>query len=376
MIERKVVTLIKSHFFKGKIIQLLGARQVGKSTLLVELTKSFKNETLWLNGDEADVRKMLTDTTSAALKNIVGQKKIVVIDEAQRVENIGLTLKLMADSLKDVQVIATGSSAFELANKINEPLTGRKYEFFLYPISFGEMVNHTSLLEEKRLIEQRLVFGYYPEIITKPGEERKHLGLLTSSYLYKDLFDWQQIKKPALLENLLQALALQLGNEVSYRELSVLTRSDNETVERYVNLLEKAFVIFRLGSLSRNLRSELKRSRKIYFWDVGVRNAIIKNFNPLSFRQDTGALWENFLIVERIKANAYGNRSVNQWFWRTHSQQEIDYVEEGDGKMNAYEIKWSENRKNKFPKAFIDAYPEASTMLIDRNNFTDFILPK
>ena len=354
----------------------MGARQVGKSTLLEDLTQPYASDALWLKGDEADVRTLLSNTTSAALRNLIGRKKIIVIDEAQRVENIGITLKLMADSLKDIQVIATGSSSFELTNRINEPLTGRKYEFFLYPISFGEMVEHTSLLEEKRLIEQRLVFGYYPEIVTKPGEERKHLSLITSSYLYKDLFDWQQIKKPALLDTLLQALALQLGSEVSYRELAQLTGSDNETVERYISLLEHAFVIFRLGSLSRNLRSELKRSRKIYFWDVGVRNAIIKNFNPLSFRQDAGALWENFLIVERIKANAYASRSVNHWFWRTHSQQEIDYIEEADGKMNAYEIKWNANRKAKLPQAFKNAYPEADTQIIDRNNFTDFILPK
>lgn len=374
MIKRRLIPLIQSHFFKGKIIQLLGARQVGKSTLLEELITPYKNEVLWLNADEPDVRQELSNTTSAALRNLIGSKKLVIIDEAQRIENIGITLKLMADQLKGIQVIATGSSAFELANKINEPLTGRKYEFFLYPLSFGEMVDHSSLLEEKRLIEHRLIYGYYPEIVTRPGEERKHLGLLTSSYLYKDLFDWQQIKKPALLENLLQALALQLGNEVSFLELAQLTRSDNETVERYVNLLEKAFVIFRLGSLSRNLRNELKRSRKIYFWDVGVRNAIIKNFSPLSLRQDTGALWENFLIVERIKANAYASRSVNQWFWRTHAQQEIDYIEEVDGKMDAFEIKWNGKSKSKFPKAFTEAYPEAGTTVIDRSNFTEFIL--
>ncbi len=373
MVNRQIVPRIHSYFFKGKIIQLMGARQVGKSTVLTELMKSYQDDILWLDGDERDVRLMLSDTTSAALKNMVGSKRIVVIDEAQRIENIGLTLKLMADKLKDVQVIATGSSAFELANRINEPLTGRKYEFFLYPVSFGEMVNHTSLLEEKRLLEHRLLYGYYPEVVVKPGESRELLGLITSSYLYKDLFDWQQIKKPSLLENLLQALALQLGNEVSYRELAQLTRSDNETVERYIGLLEKAFVVFRLGSLSRNLRSELKRSRKIYFWDVGVRNTIIKNFNPLALRQDVGALWENFLIVERIKANAYADRSVNHWFWRSHAQQEIDYIEEADGVMSAFEIKWN-NRKTRFPRAFTEAYPEAITSLIERENFVDFIL--
>lgn len=375
MIQRSLLTEIQESLFKGKVIQITGPRQAGKSTLMTELMKPFGNEVLWLNGDESDVRRMLTDTTSTALKNIVGKKRLVVIDEAQRIVNIGLTLKLFADNLKDVQVIATGSSAFELANKINEPLTGRKFEFFLYPISFSEMVNHTSLIEEKRLIEHRLVYGYYPEIITKPGEEKKFLNLLTSSYLYKDIFDWQQIKKPALLENLLQALALQMGNEVSYLELAQLTRSDNETVERYVDLLEKAFVVFRLGSLSRNLRNELKRARKIYFWDNGIRNAIIKNFNPLSLRQDDGVLWENFLIAERLKVNAYTNRYVNKWFWRTHSQQEIDYVEEADGKMTAFEIKWSKHNKIKFPKSFMEGYPDAQLTPVNRENYPDFILP-
>jgi predicted AAA+ superfamily ATPase len=374
MLNRKLISLIQSYFFKGKIVQLLGARQVGKSTLLPELVKPWKEEVLWLNGDEWDMRQLLSKPTTAILRNLIGNKKVVVIDEAQRVENIGITLKILADNIKGIQVVATGSSAFELSNRINEPLTGRKYEFFLYPLSFGEMVANSSLIDEKRLIDHRLIYGYYPEIVAKPGSEREHLSLIASSYLYKDLFDWQQIKKPALLENLLQALALQLGNEVSFRELGQLTGADNETIERYVTLLEKAFVIFRLGSLSRNMRSELKRSRKIYFWDVGVRNAIIKNFNPLAIRQDVGALWENFLIVERIKANAYANVLVNKWFWRTHAQQEIDYVEEGGGKMNAYEFKWSTRNKIKFPPAFITAYPEASMHGIDKNNFTDFIL--
>jgi predicted AAA+ superfamily ATPase len=374
MIKRTICEKIRNSFFKGKIIQLLGPRQVGKSTLLKQVAETYDQPILWLNGDESDVRVMLKETTSTELKAVVGSHKLVIIDEAQRIENIGVTLKLMVDNLQDVQVIATGSSAFELANRINEPLTGRKYEFFLYPVSFGEMADHTSLSEEKRLIERRMIYGFYPEIVTKPDEARESLNLLSSSYLYKDIFEWKQIKKPALLENILQALALQVGNEVSFLELAQLTRADNETIERYVGLLESAFVIFRLGSLSRNLRSELKRSRKIYFWDVGVRNAIIKNFNPLHLRNDTGALWENFLLVERIKANAYANRMVNKWFWRTHTQQEIDYIEETGGTLKAFEFKWKSNRSGKFPKTFMEAYPEAVTTLINQTNFSDFIL--
>lgn len=373
MISRKIISIIRKHFFKGKVIQLLGARQVGKTTLLQEMVG---DDALWLNADDADVRVMLTDTTSSAIQHIVGSYEIVVIDEAQRIENIGITLKLMVESLRNVQVIATGSSAFDLSNRINEPLTGRKYEFYLYPLSFGEMVDETSLLEEKRLVEQRLIYGYYPEMVTHPGEARKHLRLISSSYLYKDLFDWQQIKKPALLTNLLQALALQLGSEVSWHELAKITGSDNETVERYVNLLEQAFVIFRLGSFSRNLRGELKRSKKVYFWDLGIRNAIINNFNPLSLRPDKGALWENFLLVERIKAEAFAERYSNRWFWRNHSQQEIDLIEEADGALKAFEFKWSDRRRGSFPKTFLGGYPGAETRVIDKTNFTDFVLWK
>lgn len=373
MIARKTLKQIESRLFKGKIMLLLGPRQVGKSTLLEEVMHRYSGDFLFLNGDERDVREHLSHTTSSALRTLIGNKKLVIIDEAQRIPDIGLTLKLIVDNIKGVQVIASGSSAFELANKINEPLTGRKYEFFLYPISFGEMVDHTSLLEEKRLLEHRMIFGYYPEVISKPGEEKELLSLITGSYLYKDLFEWEQIKKPALLEKILQALALQLGSEVFYTELGRLVGTDNETVERYISLLERAFVIFRVNALSRNLRNEIKKTRKVYFWDNGVRNAIIRNFNPLAIRQDVGALWENFLIMERIKRNHYAGHLENHWFWRTHAQQEVDYVEESDGQMRAFEFKWNGTRKTRFPKTFKDAYPEASTMIVSQENYTEFI---
>ena len=296
MIKRKLQEVILSHLHKGKIVLLLGPRQAGKTTLVREIVKLAGLSTLWMNGDETDVRDLLSDTTSTRLKAIIGNHQLMVIDEAQRISNIGITLKLIVDNIQDVQVIATGSSALELANQITEPLTGRKYEYFLYPVSFVEMVNQTNILEEKRLLEHRLVYGYYPEVVTKQGEEQELLRMLSESYLYKDLFVWKDIKKPALLEKLLQALAFQLGNEVSFRELGEIVGVDNQTVERYVDLLEKAFVIFRLGSLSRNLRNEIKKSKKFYFYDNGIRNAIIRNFNPITLRQDKRALWENFLI--------------------------------------------------------------------------------
>lgn len=305
--------------------------------------------------DEIDVRDMLSDTTSTRLKALFGKKELVTIDEAQRIKNIGVTLKLIVDNLQNIQLLVTGSSSLELTSEINEPLTGRKYEYFLYPIAFQEMVNEDSLMEEKRMLKHCLIYGYYPEIITHAGEEKEILNLLTSSYLYKDLFALEQIKKPPLLEKILLALVLQMGNEVSYRELGQIVGADNETVERYIDLLEKAFIIFKLTALSRNLRNELKKSRKVYFYDNGVRNAIIKNFNPLSLRQDTGALWENFLLSERMKTNHYSGQWVNSWFWRTHSQQEIDYIEEYEGRLHAYEFEWNPSAKVRFPKTFLNA---------------------
>jgi len=374
MITRSLEQTILDRFHRGKVILLLGARQVGKTTLVKHITEVSGLSTLYLNGDEVDVRDMLSNTTSTRLKALVGKKELVIIDEAQRIQNIGVTLKLIVDNLQNIQMLVTGSSSLELTSEINEPLTGRKYEYFLYPIAFQEMVNEDSLMEEKRMLEHRLIYGYYPEIITHAGEEKEILNLLTSSYLYKDLFALEQIKRPPLLEKILLALALQMGNEVSYRELGQIVGADNETVERYIDLLEKAFIIFKLTALSRNLRNELKKSRKVYFYDNGVRNAIIKNFNPLSLRQDTGALWENFLLSERMKTNHYSGQWVNRWFWRTHSQQEIDYIEEYEGRLHAYEFKWNPSAKVRFPKTFLNAYPDSQTYLITPNNFDEFLL--
>lgn len=373
MVSRLHIERIVSRLFKGKAVLLFGPRQVGKTTLAKQLAETTQVPYLWLNGDEADVREILANTTSTKLKSLFGNRKLIVIDEAQRIENIGLTLKLVVDTMPDVQVIATGSSAFELANKIHEPLTGRKFEFFLYPFSVQELSAHSSAFEEHRLLENRMLYGFYPEVVNNPANAAEYLRSITNSYLYKDLFDWEYIKKPALLEKILQALAFQVGNEVSYHELGQLVGADNETVERYIDLLEKSFVIFRLQALSRNLRNEIKMTRKIYFWDVGVRNAIIKNLNGLSLRQDVGAIWENFLLAERIKFNHYNDRHCNMYFWRTHAQQEIDYVEERDGKLYAYEFKWNAKKKAHFPKAFLDAYPGSITEVVNSENYQGFV---
>lgn len=376
MIPRELTPIILKNLNSGKVILILGPRQVGKTTLVKHVVDLSSQKTLWLNGDEADIRLALTDTTSTRLKTMTGGYECVVLDEAQQIPNIGLTLKLMVDSIPDVNIIATGSSSLELASKINEPLTGRKFEYFLYPISYKEMIDATSSMEEQRLLEHRMIYGYYPEVVTSPGQEKNILASLSDSYLYKDLFVWEQIKKPVLLEKILQALALQISNEVSYHEIGQLVGADNQTIERYIDLLEKAFVIFRLSALSRNLRNELKRAKKIYFYDNGIRNAILKNFSPLAFRQDVGALWENFIISERKKANHYSQRWLNSYFWRTHSQREIDYIEEYEGVLHATEIKWNPKKKPKIPQPFSEAYPSSEFEVITPENYVDFIVSR
>ncbi len=373
MIQRIVEKQISRFLFKGKALILFGPRQSGKTTLMEALLSKQTKSVLRLNGDDADVREALTNTTSTRLKSIIGKPKIVFIDEAQRIQDIGLTLKLFTDQIKNVQVIATGSSAFELAYKTNEPLTGRKFEFQLFPLSFSEMVGHHGLLTEKRLLEHRLVFGYYPEIVTSAGMETRLLNLLAGSYLYKDLLMLEQVKKPSLLEKLLKALALQLGSEVSNYELSQLTDADKGTIEKYLDLLEKVFVIFRLPAYSRNVRNEIKKGKKIYFYDNGIRNAIIGNFAPLSSRTDVGALWENFIISERIKHLNYMESDCDYYFWRTAQQQEIDYIEECAGQLSAIEIKWNPKTKVRFPKTFMKAYPESRVDVINPQNYESFL---
>ena len=373
MINRELQRDLESRLFCGKALILFGPRQVGKTTL-IDMLLYAREDVLFLNGDEPDVRELLTNATSTHLRAVVGSHRIVFIDEAQRIENIGLTLKLFTDQIKNVQIIATGSSAFELASHVSEPLTGRKFEYHLYPISFGEMVEHHGLLEEQRMLEHRLIYGYYPEIVTSPGDEKELLTSLADSYLYKDLLMLESIKKPALLEKILRALALQLGSEVSYSELSRLVGADMQTVEKYIDLLEKTFVIFRLPSYSRNVRTEIRKGRKIYFYDNGIRNAVIANYAQPSQRTDLGALWENFLISERMKYLAYNRVSAGRFFWRTTQQQEIDYIEERDNKLFAWEFKWSTNAKVRVSKTFTRAYHGVEVAPITPKNYPEFLM--
>jgi predicted AAA+ superfamily ATPase len=372
VIHRDFTSKIEQRFFKGKALLLFGPRQAGKSTLVETLLKD--KEHLYFNGDDADVRELLTNTTAAKLKAIMGHVKILFIDEAQRISDIGLTLKLFTDQIKDVQVIATGSSAFELSGKVNEPLTGRKYEFMLYPLSFAEMVGHYGLVQEKRLIEHRMVYGYYPEIVTKQGEEAELLKLLADSYLYKDLLMLDQIKKPQILEKLLKALALQVGREVNFQELAQTIGSDAKTIDKYIDLLEKTFVVFRLHAYSRNVRNEIKKGKKVYFVDCGIRNAVINNFKPLGSRTDTGALWENYIMAERMKYLRYREPTTTLSFWRTTQQQEIDLVEDNGEYLSAYEFKWAATKKVRFPQTFTDNYAGSKTFVVSPKNMEEFLL--
>lgn len=372
LIARTLKEIIENKLDSGKAIIILGSRQTGKTSLLKSIFTG-RDDVLFLNGDEIDVRNIFENINTSRLKSIIGQHRYVVIDEAQRISDVGLKFKLITDQMPKVQLIASGSSAFELANKLNEPLTGRKWEYQLFPLSFSEMVNHHGWLEESRMIPHRLLYGYYPDVVNQPGSEKEVLKQLSDSFLYKDILLLDQVKRPESLVKLLQALAFQVGSQVSYSELSQVCSLDVKTIEKYITLLEQSYVIFRLGSLSRNLRSELKRSRKIYFYDNGIRNALIANFNQIENRTDVGALWENFLISERKKFNHYSGRWSNSWFWRTIEQTEVDYVEEMDGKMTAYEFKWSSTAKWKVSKTFTNAYPDAEVEMIHQGNFHSFL---
>ena len=378
-IERDLKAVLESKIGKGKVLLLIGPRQVGKTTLLKNILTSISSEKkvqFW-NCDESDVRQFLSEANSAKLKSFVGNSDFIVIDEAQRVKDVGLTIKLLHDSFPNVQLAVTGSSSLDLSNSINEPLTGRKFEYNLFPFSTNELVNHTSMLEEMRLLKNRLVYGFYPDVVNNPGEEKEILTNIANSYLYKDLFEFQDIRKSSVIEKLVQALALQVGSEVSFNELGNLLGIDTVTVQRYVDLLEKAYVIFHIRSFSRNVRNELKKSIKIYFYDNGVRNSVISNFSPVELRSDTGALWENFLISERIKNNAYHNKHAKYYFWRTTQKQEIDFIEEVDQNLFAYEFKYNPKKVNsKCPVTFSNNYQNVPFDVITSENYMDFVVHK
>lgn len=371
-IKRYLKDTIAEKLFKNKAIILIGARQIGKTTLLKELLSSYEN-TLFLDGDDRIIRELLQNPSTEEIKNIIGNHKIVFIDEVQRINNIGLTSKIIVDQFKEVQLILSGSSAFDIKNKTSESLTGRKWEYTMYPITWKELENTVGYLKSLQQLDLRLVYGMYPEIITHPSEEKERLKQLVDSYLYQDLLAFSNIKKPEVLEKLLKALAFQMGSEVSLNELSQLLNIDKNTVANYIQILEKGFVIFTLHGYSKNVRNELKFAKKIFFWDNGVRNTIINNFNSMEMRNDKVELWENFIISERMKKNNYENPFVKSYFWRTTTQQEIDYIEVENEQLTAFEIKSNENAKIKKFEKFKEAY-QTEVNLIHKKNFRDLLI--
>lgn len=372
MIKRAMQNVISQRLFRGKAIVLIGARQVGKTTLIKEIFPN-QNDLLWFNADDLPVRDFFSNVTIERFRSVIGKNKIVIVDEAQRIENVGIKMKLITDNFPDVQLVVTGSSSFELANKINEPLTGRKFEYELFPLSFNEMAEDLGLFAEIQKLPIRLVYGMYPDVVCNPGDEKEILSQLTNSYLYKDILEWERIKKPDKIVKLMKALAYQIGDEISYNELSQIVELDKGTVEKYINLLEQTKIIFRLSSYSRNLRNELKFGRKIYFCDNGIRNALINNFSDMEFRQDAGPLWENFMVSELRKYNHYTQNHCNTYFWRTTQKQEIDYIEEKDGKLTAYEFKWNPKKKSRVASTFTSAYPESIVKTINPENFYQYL---
>lgn len=370
MFKRTLSDTVKKKIGKGKAIMVIGPRQVGKTTMILKELEGIDYQ--FFDGDDPTVRTLLKSPNTEQIRQLIGKHKVVFIDEAQRIEGIGLTLKIIIDQFKDVQLWISGSSSFTLSHELSEPLTGRKWQYEMYPISWEEFEEHVGMLKAEQQLETRLLYGFYPDVLNNPGEEREILKNLVNSYLYRDILAHADMRKPEILEKLVQALAWQIGSEVNYNELAQTVGVDKKTVLRYIDILEKGYVIFRLGTYSRNLRNEVKRNKKIYFYDVGVRNMIIGNFNDINLREDKGGLWENFLIAERLKQNQYKMTLAKSYFWRTVQKQEVDYVEEIEQRVFGYEFKWNPKRKVKFPKPFLDKY-EPETKIIHRDNFRDFV---
>jgi len=372
-IPRLLENIVVGRLFKAKVIVIYGARQVGKTTLVKRILERFGNDGRYLNCELLPVQEGLSKDDPESIRAFLGKYRVVVLDEAQNIEGIEKKLKIIVDELPDIQIIATGSSAFEFANAISEPLTGRSFKFVLYPLSFKEVEDSTDLINAKSKIEFMMRYGLFPEVFSlSESEAKERLIYLVSDYLYKDIFGFERLKKSTIIKNLLQLIALQIGSEVSYNELAQKIEINRLTVLNYLDILEQNFIIFRLNSFSRNLRNEISRGVKIYFYDLGIRNALINNFNPLNLRSDVGALWENFCILERKKLNDYNLRHKNTYFWRTYDQKEIDYIEEADGGLKAYEFKWGSTHKSRFPEEFARTYG-GEFEVVDRENFYKFL---
>jgi uncharacterized protein len=377
-IKRTIQHQIQNRLVAGKVVVLLGPRQVGKTTLLKEILANESDSFLFLSGEDRSTQAWLGSQRIETLRQNVGKHQLLVVDEAQHIPNIGLNLKLLVDHLPHLRILATGSSSFDLSNQTGEPLVGRKWEFELYPISQLELTATEAPFQTEELVSQRLIYGSYPEIITTVGlsDKRELLNGIVNGYLYKDLLLFDEIRKSKKIVDILSLLAFQIGSLVSVHELSQATGMNTRTMEKYLDLLEKVFVIKRLGGYSRNLRKEISKGSKYYFWDTGIRNALINNFNELNLRNDVGALWENYLIIERLKKQRYTKLFSNNYFWRTYNQKEVDFVEERDGKLYGFEFKWGTKPNPKPPALWLETYPEATFEVIHRDNYLPFIVER
>jgi predicted AAA+ superfamily ATPase len=375
MIKRKIEIQLLESIKPGKVLVLSGARRVGKTILLKKISEQLKSDFLFVNGEDFAVQEALKRRTIQNYRNFLGNRKILIIDEAQKIEDIGSILKLMIDSIEDLKIIISGSSSFDILNLTGEPLTGRKINFTLFPISESEIIESETELQRKDNLIERLIYGNYPEIISinDRNEKKEYLTEIINSYLLKDILIYDKIKNSSKIFNLLRLIAFQVGNEVSYQELGSQLSMSKNTIERYLDLLSKVYVLHKVEGFSKNLRKEVTKQPKWYFIDNGIRNAIIANFASLEFRNDIGQLWENYIISERIKFQNYKRIRVNNFFWRTYDQQEIDWVEEKEGKLFAFELKWNA-KSSKVPKAWQKNYSNSEFMLVNQENYLEFVL--
>lgn len=375
-INRLAQKLLREKIQENKVLLLYGPRRVGKTTLLTQFIKETQNSTLckFVNGENKIIQDELGQPSIEALKKFAGDVKILIIDEAQKIPRVGEQLKLMVDHIPGLSIVASGSASFSLAQHVGEPLTGRKKTIQLFPISAEEIINTKDALYYKESRDSYLVFGGYPELFQLASNEQKkeYLLELIDSYLFRDILELERINNPKKLRDLLTLLAFQIGKEVSLNELARGLEINKNTVFRYLDLLEKSFVIINIRGFSRNLRKEVTKTSRYYFYDNGIRNALLNNFNSLSLRNDVGMLWENYIIMERLKKQSYHGLHSNNYFWRTYDQKEIDWVEEYDGNLHGYEITWSD-KKSKPKKDWLSAYPGASWTIINQKNYLEFI---